>query len=294
MDIKTNYGTLKDCRINTDYFENGQVAKAFTHETSTLMTPLGSFDLAHDFSSPRRKYIPSVKFFPDGSVQAINLDTPKVLNTSCGDFPVEYVTFYPNGMLCRAFHLNGKVSGYWSEQQEVDLASVLSLTTPVGVITAKIMSLHFFENGALASITFFPGQLIAITTPLGIIETKVGLSFSENGRLHSIEPAEPVQIETPVGLINAFEPYPLGVTADQNSLGWDDLGQLNSCKTMDSLQIKCSDDSIFLIEPNIQLSLYDDDVKEKVPYIINWDDTTISFYGTEQGDISLPLSSVSK
>ena len=116
MDIMTKYGLLADCQ-ETTYHQNGSLASAFAHETSVINTSAGKLHLAHDFSSPRRKYIPSAKFNQDGSLQAANLAEQTKIETTLGDFYCEYLTFYPSGAPCRLFHLNGKLGGYWSEQQ---------------------------------------------------------------------------------------------------------------------------------------------------------------------------------
>ena len=274
MDIMTNYGLFADCR-ETAYHKNGFLASVFAHQPSVISTSAGKLRLAHDFSSPRRKYIPSAKFNPDGSLQAANLAEQTKIETTLGDFYCEYLTFYPSGAPCRLFHLNGKLGGYWSEQQETELAKITEITLPCGLIKAKIMTLHFYETGEIASITFFPGTLVSVKTSYGLMKTRIGISFYQDGTLKSIEPAAPVTIPTPLGSISAFDTEPLGVTGDLNSLVWNQEGQLCSCKTTDSLSLRFINGSVRKIKPLHKLSLCSDDVMVNVPYTISWNEGNI-------------------
>lgn len=276
MNISTPYGILSDVQ-ETSLHKNGSLASAFTHAPTSLQTKMGQLDVAHDFSSEHRKYIPSVKFDVAGSLQAVNLQKQTLIQTPCGPFAAEYLTFYPNGRLQRVFHLNGKISGYWSEEQETGLAEQTTLHTPLGPLTAKIMSLHFFSDGALASLTFFPGTLVSVPTPLGQLNSRIGLSFYPHGQLKSLEPASPLLIQTPAGKVHAFDKEPLGLSGDSNSLCWSAAGALNGCKTIDSLNITMRDGTRLLIEPHQKISLCDDDIQVKIPYTITWDEAYIYF-----------------
>ncbi len=274
MDIMTKYGLLADCQ-ETTYHQNGSLASAFAHETSVISTSAGKLHLAHDFSSPRRKYIPSAKFDPDGLLQAANLAEQTKIETTLGDFYCEYLTFYPSGAPCRLFHLNGKLGGYWSEQQDTELAKITEITLPCGLIKAKIMTLHFYETGEIASVTFFPGTLVSVKTSHGLLKTRIGISFYQNGTLKSIEPAAPLTITTPIGSISAFDTEPIGVTGDLNSLVWDQTGKLCSCKTTDALSLKFVNGSVRKIKPSHKLSLCSDDVMVNVPYTISWNEGNV-------------------
>lgn len=278
MDITTKYGVLADCREKT-YHKDGSLASAFAHKPSMLNTTVGKLFLAHDFSSPRRKYIPSAKFNPDGSLQAANLAEQTKIKTTVGDFYCEYLTFYPSGTPCRLFHLNGKLGGYWSEQQETELASITECQLPCGTIKAKIMTMHFYETGEIASVTFFPGTLLSVKTSHGLIKTRIGISFYQSGNLKSIEPAAPVKITTPLGSIYAFDTEPLGVTGDLNSLVWDQTGQLCSCKTTDALSLNFLNGNSQKINPLHKLSLCSDDVMINIPYTVSWNEDNIYIEG---------------
>jgi len=270
MDINTKYGILANCQEVT-YHENGILATAFTHNPTNLKTPVGEITLAHNFSSERRKYIPSAKFFTDGKLQAINLDKQLAVKTSIGDFLCEYISFYPCGAPHRLLHLNGKLSGYWSETQETELAQITTLNLPCGMIETKIMTLNLYDTGVVASITLFPEIAIPFKTNIGCIKTRIGISFYPNGALQSLEPAAPTEIQTPIGKVRAFDTNPIGVNGDKNSLRWDETGVICACTTTDNLNISFTDGSFKTYAAKLTMSMCSDDVMVKVPYAISWD-----------------------
>ena len=285
MNIMTKYGLLANCR-ETAYRKDGSLASAFAHEPSIISTSVGELSLAHEFSSPRRKYIPSAKFHPDGSLQAANLAEQTKIKTTVGEFYCEYLTFYPSGAPCRLFHLNGKLGGYWSEQQETGLAKSTEITLPCGSIKTKIMTLHFYETGEIASVTFFPGTLVSVKTSYGLLKTRIGISFYRNGILKSVEPAAPVTIKTPLGKISAFDTEPIGVTGDLNSLVWNQEGKLCSCKTTDALNINLGNGNMNTIKPILKPSMCSDDVMINVPYTVFWDNDIVCIEGIDAETIT--------
>ena len=284
MDIITQYGALNNCKEVT-YHPNGLLATAFTHTFTKLNTPCGAFNLAYDFTSERRKYIPSVKFFKSGTLQAINLDQQEEIPTASGTFPCEHISFYPNGNPCRLLHLNGKLSGYWSEEQETELAKIVALNLPCGLIKSKIMTLHLYDNGSVASITLFPGAVVDVKTNIGEIKTRIGISFYQNGLLKSLEPAIPTKIQTPIGKVMSFDTEPLGLSGDNNSLQWHENGHLFSCKTTDTLDVPLMNGNVKTIAPKEILSMCGDDELVKIPYEITWDENQTIISGTSQEPI---------
>lgn len=278
MDIITKYGVLSNCQEVT-YHKGNVLATAFTHALTKLNTSIGKIRLAHEFSSERRKYIPSVKFFKDGTLQAVNLDRRVSVKTAVGNFNCEYVTFYQSGAPRRLLHLNGKLSGYWSEQQEAELAENTVLNLPCGLITAKVMTLHLYEDGMPSSITFFPGTVVPVMTGLGCLKTRIGISFYPNGALQSLEPAAPLEIQTPLGKIRAFDTEPIGIIGDNNSLLWDENGELCSCKTTDNLTITFANGTVTTLAADLKQSMCSDEVMVKSPYTLSWDKNKIYIDG---------------
>jgi len=284
MNINTKYGVLKNCQEVT-YHENGALATVFTHAPTQLKTPVGKIIPAYNFSSERRKYIPSAKFFATGDLQAINLDKQMEIKTSMGNFLCEYISFYPCGSPHRLLHLNGKLSGYWSEAQETALAQISVLNLPCGLIKTKIMTLNLYDTGTLSSITLFPDTVIEVSTNMGYLKTRIGLSFYPSGALRSLEPAAPIEIETPLGKVRAFDTNPIGVTGDKNSLQWDEIGVICACKTTDNITISFADGSVKSLEAKTTLSMCSDDVMVKVPYTISWNKSMVCIEGIANNKI---------
>ena len=75
-------------------------------------------------------------FHESGRLKCLPLETQTIVATPAGDIPAEMLTFHPDGSLSRIFPLNGKLSGYWSQDDEAKLAAPLTMLTPVGVLTA--------------------------------------------------------------------------------------------------------------------------------------------------------------
>lgn len=284
MNINTKYGVLTNCKEVT-YHKNAVLATAFTHELTKLDSSVGEITLAYDFSAERRKYIPSVKFYNDGTLQSANLDKQIKVKTARGDFRCEHIAFYPCGAPRRMLHLNGRLSGYWSEQQETELAQITELDLPCGLIKTKIMTLHLYETGTVASLTLFPGMVVPVDTSLGCIKTRIGISFYPNGALQSLEPASPVEAQTPLGKIRAFDTDPIGLTGDTNSLRWDEQGKLCSCKTTDNLKITFTNGTVKTLAANLAPSMCSDEVMVKVPYTVSWNKDNVCVEGINSEEI---------
>ena len=112
------------------------------------------------------------------------------------------------------------------------MAKRLDFDLPVGNFRAKVIAIHFYPGGALKSLTLWPGEIIRIQTPLGEMAVRAGFSLYENGRVKSVEPARPLEIDTPLGTITAFDPEIIGMHADQNSVQFGPAGELLSLKSL--------------------------------------------------------------
>jgi len=291
MNILTRYGALTHCQRIT-YHTNGHLASCFIDEPAVLHTDFGVFAPAYDFGQPRRKHIPSLKFYDDGTLQAIYLDKLETIRTPYGMFTCEYITFHRNGRLCRLFHLNGKISGYWSEEEELALSTESQLQLPSGPLHAKIMTLHFDALQNLASITLIPNTVITVSTPIGEILTRIGMSFYPNGTLKSLEPAIALQVKTPFGMVDAFDQTALGIIGDCNSLLFTADEKLKGCKTCNTLKITNQTGHTELIEPLEQVSMCDDDIYVKLPNQLEWSTSVLSVTAGDavQTNRSFPLN----
>lgn len=202
---------------------------------NTILTEYGELTPQTTTDDLRKREVIPVLYHPNGTPKVVALEQQTTIRTPIGDLPAELLTFHENGAINRLFPLNGKLSGYWSESDEASLAAPLTILSPAGAIRARVISVCFHNDGALRSLTLWPGETISIKTPAGYIETRIGMSFHQNGTLRSAEPARPTEIPTPVGTILAFDPDAVGVNGDDNSLCFDEKGNLTRIVTVSTI-----------------------------------------------------------
>ena len=201
-------------------YPDGELEGIRLSEKNMLVTHAGELVPAYT-ETHRRKVKYSVEFFRNGMIKAVSLDEQQEIQTPIGEFPAELVTFFETGELKRFFPLDGKISGLWSEEEEKKLAIPFSFDLSFTKFTAVITSVGFYKDGDIRSITLFPGETIIIQTQYGEISVRGGFSLYESGELESLEPSRQTQIQTPIGVIAAFDPNAVGVNADSNSLAFD-------------------------------------------------------------------------
>ncbi|MBP2634075.1 MAG: hypothetical protein H6Q70_4703 [Firmicutes bacterium] len=286
MNIETNYGTLMDC-TREEYHCNGILAGCILQEKNILKTAVGDLVPQYNHDDLRRKYINSLTFYESGDLKSISLEASTEIQTPIGTFSAEFITFYPSGILKRIFPLNGRLSGYWSEAQESELAIPFDFDFDFAKFTAKIISLHFYETGELYSLTLAPTEVINITTPAGTIAIKTGFSLDKQGNITSVEPAKPTPIATPIGKIHAFDPQNIGIHADRNSLEFSETGDIVSIKTIDQFIITTKE-AVDFIKPIERMSPLDDNETIILPLTLTF--ATDEVIITDSTDHRYPLS----
>ncbi|HEX3030569.1 MAG TPA: hypothetical protein VHT34_15005, partial [Clostridia bacterium] len=204
-------------------------------------------------------------FYESGSINSISLHKQTPVDTSVGSIPAELITFYESGAIKRIFPLNGKISGYWSEKDEYGLAQESEFTFVFGAVRAKIIGVQFYEEGMIKSLTFWPDQNIEIPTPVGIIKARIGLSFYPDGQIKSLEPAEPIPVNTPIGEIAAFDTSAIGINGDTNSLCFYKNGSIQSLVTSSDIVTVRKDSKSRIFGPGLRPSLLDSMKNEIVP-----------------------------
>ena len=75
-----------------------------------------------------------------------SLDQKIPIWTTVGLIPAEKIIFYPGDKIKRIFPLNGKLSGYWTEENEYGLTEKLDITSNRVKISAKFINLSFYIN----------------------------------------------------------------------------------------------------------------------------------------------------
>ena len=240
--------------------EHGKIEAIQPFEEIVIKTSVGEIIPIYSVEDQGRKKLTPVKYYKDGSIRSISLQDATLIKTSIGEISAELITFYKDGSLCRLFPLNGKLSGYWTEENEVKLAETLSISTPVGDIKAKAIYIHFHETGKLKSVTFWPEEKLPLSTPLGIIPVRKGISFHKCGTLASCEPGKPTKITTPIGNIEAFDPNPNGMSGEKNSLAFSENGTLTAISTTSSsIKVLENNEIITTYQPAVVTSLCSDD-----------------------------------
>jgi antitoxin component YwqK of YwqJK toxin-antitoxin module len=263
--ILTKYGSLTGI-VWADYYPDGSLSQCMLNVYNKLATPFGDLIPQYSDSGARRKYTRSLSFYPNGDLKTISLQEQTAVATSAGILPAELLTFYEGDRLCRIFPLNGKVTGFWSEADEYKLAREFPFELPVAEFELKIISIHFYENGAIQSVTIWPQDSLVVQTPVGQIPARIGFALYPDGSLQSVEPLKPWPVKTPIGEIAAYDLNANGIAADVNSLQFTPTGEVKSLITSsDRIVLTGRDGSQIWHEPGSAPNICNDEKLEPVP-----------------------------
>ncbi|MBI4805919.1 MAG: hypothetical protein HY795_11860 [Desulfovibrio sp.] len=275
--IQTKYGPIGP----VDFVETGPSGFATSCTPSgavRVTTPLGTFTAQHTTDDMRRPKVEPIEFHPNGTLKSIALEERTEVSTPAGRIGAELLTFYPCGSLRRVFPLNGKLSGYWSEKEEAALAAPLTISTPAGAVTARIVNVQFYPSGSLRSITLWPGDTVEIDTPIGRQTARIGLAFHKNGALRSFEPGKMIQVPTPLGDMEAFDPDALGIHGDLGSLAFHQDGSVTGIATpLNTVEISSPDGRTLLFSPGKVPSLCDENMMDTKALRISFHPGRIAF-----------------
>lgn len=252
-----NYLVIDDTHIQIENGVLGEVSSFQTYHSGELesvklngknmiVTHVGELVPAYTHT-PRRKNKPSVEFYKSGMVKALMLEEQIEVETPIGSLPAEQVTFYATGELHRLFVTNGQISGFWTEEEEKQHSIPLTFEFDFSSFSAYLSSICFYKSGSIQSITLYPGESIILKTPAGEVETGIGFSLYESGKLESVEPKAPILIQTPIGKFDAFNPDAIGIHAESNSIIFDEKGRLSAFSTADNKVLVQTDKEEFMI-----------------------------------------------
>ena len=272
--LNTRYGVIESTR-QMAFTEQGTPAYCTAAKPCPLDTPAGTLTPQHTTDDLRKKEVQPVTFYKDGTIKSLPLELQAEIETPAGTVPAELVTFHPNGAINRVFPLNGKLSGYWAQEDEQGLARPAVLTTPIGAVTAYVISVGFHPDGQLRSLTLWPGETITVEAPTGPIAVRSGLSFWPEGTIRSLEPAKPTPIATPAGEITAYDPDAVGVNGDINSVLYHEDGTVaRVVTTLTRIKAVFPDGRTTSFTPQYRDSLCGDEEREVEPM-------TVEFRGSE-------------
>jgi len=101
---------------------NSKMDGGFMTEYNELQSPLGNLVPQYEAEDMGRRSVKPICFYKDGSLKSLPLQSQTILQTPAGPMPAELVTFYRSGAIKRIFPLDGKLSGFWSWENEFKLA----------------------------------------------------------------------------------------------------------------------------------------------------------------------------
>ncbi len=246
-----------------------------------IITKYGAFQPQFEDDGVRRKYKSPVTYYETGAVESITLQTQSEVRTNIGILPAERLLFYPDGSLRRLFPLDGKISAYWTEEDERQLAQEMCFQLPFGNVRAKVISLLFYNEGEIKSITLWSRQTVRLMTPIEKVNVRIGISLYRSGAIRSCEPASVTPVETPIGTIRAFDPTAIGIHGDSNSLVFTDDGKVASVVTsVDQIQILTKDGEHIQWEPGLKQNLFQPEVMDIIPLQIVFyqDELEVRYY----------------
>ncbi len=230
MGYTTKYGELNYVSDLTRY-PNGNLKDCTIEDKIEINTDYGVLIPQYEFTNHRKKYISSLSFFENGTIRRIALNEQMIVNTPIGKRKAELITFYECGAMKRLFPLNGHLTAYWEEEDEYQLATEDSYDLSCGNIVTKAISVYFYKNGTVKSLTLWPREIVQIQTPLGGMAVRIGISFYADGSIQSIEPATHTLIHSPIGSLIAYDENVNGILGDQNSLIFTKEGELLALAT---------------------------------------------------------------
>ncbi|WP_069998310.1 hypothetical protein [Cellulosilyticum sp. I15G10I2] len=270
--VHTKYGILKGI-TSAEFYKNNILKECILTEPNELITPYGKLIPQYEQEHVRRKYTSAVTFYESGNLKSICLNDQTHILTPLGPFEAEKITFYDDEKLKRIFPVNGKVTGYWTEENEYALAEEHTFKFSFGDIRSKVMSVYLYPSGKLKSITLWPKERAQIQLDSGIMPIRIGVSFYETGVLKSCEPAEPTPVMTPIGEIMAYDTSAVGIHGDINSLAFYEDGTLKALAT--------STDKIEIYDEELNKTCY---APGEIPSLLHYNGKDIvplcvAFYG---------------
>jgi hypothetical protein len=269
-EISTKYGQLYGIS-NIEFYDHGTIKECKLSQYSEITTIYGNLVPQYDDTEVRRKYKRSLSFYENGNMQSISFQQQTKIDTSVGKLPAELVLFYENQSIKRIFPLNGKITAYWTEENEYSLAEELDFSFEFGVFKKRIIGISFYEAGEVKSLTFWPKDFINIQSPLGAIETRIGLSLYPNGRIKSCEPRRQALINTPIGQLHAYDLSAIGLNGDKNSLNFNQDGTVKALRTStDRIIILGIDGKVYIHEPDLKSNNFNNTIMDVVPLNIEF------------------------
>lgn len=275
--IFTRYGLLTGIDY-IQYYPNGNVKQVILTEPNQIETPYGIFTPQFSDDGLRRKRVKPVLFYENGALKNLPLQEQVQVKTSIGLVPAELITWYDNGEIKRLFPLNGSLTGFWTEEDEYEMAPSIDLDLPWGKFRQKVISVQFYETKELKNLTIWPKDTVVVQSPVGLAEARIGMSFYNGGELKAFEPKQAITVDTPIGKIYAYDNLAMGIHSDSPSLQFHESGQVKGLSTAaNSVIVVDSAGDEHHYEPQLKPSLFNLNGKVLLPLKINFDGNKVCF-----------------
>lgn len=269
-EFSTKYGKINGI-TSIELYTNGAIKECKINEFCNIKTIYGNLVPQYDEAEVRRKYKRSLSFYENGNIQSISFQEQITIETSIGKLPAELVLFYDNENIKRVFPVNGKITGYWTEEDEYKLTREIEFEFKFGSFKIKIICISFYESGAVKSLTLWPKDSINISTLYGIIKARIGVSLYPNGEIKSCEPRMPTLINTIIGELHAYDLGASGINGDINSLNFNEDGTVKSLSTSaDKITITGIDGKVKIYEPSLNINNFNINILDLAPLNIEF------------------------
>ena len=140
--VETPFGSI-EALPNVEYHPSGAVRSCIAAASSPLYAPCGELVPQYRSTALRKRRLPAISFHENGMFRTLPLEEQTQVATPLGTLPAEQVTFHDSGAVHRVFPLNGCLSGYWSQEDEGQLATPLEIHTPAGLVAASLVAVRF-------------------------------------------------------------------------------------------------------------------------------------------------------
>jgi hypothetical protein len=273
----TQYGFLKGMAL-PDYYENGVLRRCVLHEKNILCLPCGELVPQYKNDGKRKNLVKSITFYPSGKIASVVLQKISYVPTHLGKLPAEMITFHENGMIKRIFPTFGSINGFWTEEDERKISPQVKIVLPPVSFEKKVINISFYDSGTFESLTLWPKDTLIVHAPVGAIRSRIGFCFYKNGLLKSVEPCNPFEVNTPVGVIPAYDPDALGIDGKSNSLNFYEDGGIKSLVTsLAKVVVTDCDGRVHVNSPAYKSSDYFDGRQAVVPLKISFSNGFVGF-----------------
>lgn len=225
---------LKDVSI-CDRYNTGEVEALNTTSKNIIIINGNKYIPRYTSDDFRRKELPAIRLYKNGAIKSIDLEKQIEIKIGNYKFNAEKVIFYEDGNIKRIFPLNGRLSAFYSEEDEYKISPIYNLNFKFTNFSGKIISAKFYKSGFIKSITLWPKDKVLIKHNGKLIKCKTGFSLYENGNLESIEPMKPVVVHTPIGNIEAYDDKSFKISGEDNSLKFNEDGSVKSLITSNNV-----------------------------------------------------------